>query len=64
MVVTVPVPEATSRANILVTAGKAKYDATKKALVRSAAAVGRRLGGGWVPSPPHVPGGGGLWGGG
>jgi hypothetical protein len=34
MVVLVPVPEQTAKANLLVTAGKAKYDATKKALVR------------------------------
>ena len=33
MVVLVPVPESTAKANILVTLGKAKYDATKKALV-------------------------------
>lgn len=33
VVVLVPVPEHTARANILVTAGRAKYDATKKALV-------------------------------
>lgn len=33
IVVLVPVPDYTSKANILVTAGKAKYDATKKALV-------------------------------
>lgn len=33
MVVLVPVPEQTAKANLLVTAGKAKYDATKKALV-------------------------------
>jgi len=33
MVVLVPVPENTAKANILVTVGKAKYDATKKALV-------------------------------
>lgn len=36
MVVLVPVPEHTATAKILVTAGKAKYDATKKALVRGA----------------------------
>ena len=34
MVILVPVPESTAKANILVTVGKAKYDATKKALVR------------------------------
>lgn len=33
MVVLIPVPEHTATAKILVTAGKAKYDATKKALV-------------------------------
>lgn len=33
MVVLVPVPESTAKANILVTLGKAKYDATKKSLV-------------------------------
>mmetsp|Transcript_6287 Transcript_6287/g.10767 ORF Transcript_6287/g.10767 Transcript_6287/m.10767 type:complete len:434 (-) Transcript_6287:643-1944(-) len=33
VVVLVPVPDNTSKAKILVTAGKAKYDATKKALV-------------------------------
>jgi hypothetical protein len=33
VVVLVPVPENTSKATILVTAGRAKYDATKKALV-------------------------------
>ena len=33
MVICVPVPDTTAKANILVTAGKAKYDATKKALV-------------------------------
>jgi hypothetical protein len=33
VVVLVPVPDYTAKANILVTTGKAKYDATKKALV-------------------------------
>lgn len=33
VVVLVPVPEHTSRATILVTAGKAKYDGVRKALV-------------------------------
>jgi hypothetical protein len=33
VVVLVPVPDNTSKAKLLVTAGKAKYDATKKALV-------------------------------
>jgi hypothetical protein len=33
VVVLVPVPDYTAKANILVTNGKAKYDATKKALV-------------------------------
>lgn len=32
-VVLIPVPEQTAKANILVTNGKAKYDATKQALV-------------------------------
>jgi hypothetical protein len=32
-VVLIPVPDNTSKANILVTLGKAKYDATRKALV-------------------------------
>lgn len=44
MVVLVPVPEHTATAKILVTAGKAKYDATKKALVRSALHGGRAEG--------------------
>lgn len=35
VVVLVPVPEYTAKAQILVTNGKAKYDATKKALVSS-----------------------------
>ena len=35
VVVLVPVPEYTAKANIQVTAGTAKYDATKKALVRA-----------------------------
>jgi AP-2 complex subunit mu-1 len=34
VVVLVPVPDNTSRAAISVTTGKAKYDATKKAIVR------------------------------
>lgn len=33
MVVLIPVPDNTAKAKILVTAGKAKYDATKQALV-------------------------------
>ncbi len=33
MIVLVPVPENCAKANLLVTVGKAKYDATKKALV-------------------------------
>lgn len=33
VVVLVPVPDTTAKAQILVTAGKAKYDATRKALV-------------------------------
>ncbi len=33
VVVIVPVPDNTSKTKILVTAGKAKYDATKKGLV-------------------------------
>lgn len=33
VVVLVPVPDNTAKANILVTSGKAKYDATKKAIV-------------------------------
>ncbi len=40
MVVLVPVPENTAKATLLVTVGKAKYDATKKALVREGLPVG------------------------
>lgn len=36
-VVLVPVPDYTAKCNILVTTGKAKYDATKKAIVSKSA---------------------------
>jgi hypothetical protein len=40
VVVLVPVPDYTAKANILVTNGKAKYDATKKAIVGGGAPAG------------------------
>jgi hypothetical protein len=37
----VPVPDYTAKCTILVTTGKAKYDATKKAIVSHTAVAGR-----------------------